>query len=95
MCHDLKHTKTESGDDLVKALSLKLEDALYARVLAAAKRQGITQSDVIRDAILARLEPSRGRVVGSTFDLAKDLAGYVSGPVDLSTNKSRLRGFGR
>jgi hypothetical protein len=79
----------------MKTFLLKLEDALYARVLVAAKRQRITQSDVVRDAILARLEPSRGRVAESAFDLAKDLAGCVSGPVDLSTNKSRLRRFGR
>jgi hypothetical protein len=79
----------------VKTLSLKLEDALYARVLAAAKRRGTTQSDVVRDALLARLEPTRGGVTGSALDLAKDLAGCVTGPPDLSTNKAHLRGFGR
>ncbi len=79
----------------MKTLSLKLEDALYARVLAAAKRQGTTQSAVVRDAILARLESHRDRALGSALDLAKDLAGCVTGPSDLSTNKAHLRGFGR
>ncbi len=79
----------------MKTLSLKLDDALYARVLAVAKRRGTTQSDVVRDAILARLEPRLGTVVGSALDLAKDLAGCVTGPADLSTNKAHLRGFGR
>ncbi len=79
----------------MKTLSIKLDDALHARVLAAAKRRGATQSDVVRDAILARLGESRGAVSGSALDLAKDLAGCVSGPADLSTNKAHLRGFGR
>lgn len=39
----------------MKMLSHELEDALYARVLAAAKRQGITRSDLVRDAVLDRL----------------------------------------
>lgn len=79
----------------MKTLSLKLDDALYARVLAVAKQRGATQSDVVRDAILARLEPMKGKLAGSALDLAKDLAGCVTGPPDLSTNKARLRGFGR
>ncbi|MGE3154662.1 MAG: ribbon-helix-helix protein, CopG family [Nitrospiraceae bacterium] len=41
----------------MKTLSLKLDDALYARVLATAKQRGTTQSDVMREAIRARLEP--------------------------------------
>jgi predicted transcriptional regulator len=79
----------------MKTLSLKLDDALYARVLAMAKQCGATQSDVVRDAILARLEPSRGKLAGSALDLAKDLAGCITGPPDLSANKAYLRGFGR
>lgn len=79
----------------MKTLSLKLDDALHARILAMAKRRGTTQSDVVRDALLARLEPARGTTVGSALDLAKDLAGCVTGPADLSTNNAHLRGFGR
>ena len=37
----------------------------------------------------------RARLTAATaFSLAKDLAGCVSGPVDLSVNKAYLRGFG-
>lgn len=87
-------TAPEKGISM-KTLSLKLDDALYARVLAVAKQRGATQSDVVRDAILALLEPTRGKLVGSALDLAKDLAGSVTGPADLSSNKAHLRGFGR
>ena len=38
----------------------------------------------------------RARLTAATaFSLAKDLAGCVSGPADLSVNKAYLRGFGR
>jgi hypothetical protein len=79
----------------MKTLSLKLDEALYTQVLSVAKRQGATQSDVVRDALLAHLGSRRGPLAGSALDLAKDLAGCVTGPADLSTNKARLRGFGR
>ncbi|MEW6246343.1 MAG: CopG family transcriptional regulator [Nitrospirota bacterium] len=79
----------------MKTLSIKLDEALCARILAVAKQRGATQSDVVRDAILTHLEPMRGKLAGSALDLAKDLAGCVAGPPDLSTNKTHLRGFGR
>lgn len=79
----------------MKTLSLKLDEALYAQVRSVAKRRGTTQSDVVRDAILSHIESRRGPIAGSALDLAKDLAGCVTGPADLSTNNAHLRKFGR
>lgn len=79
----------------MKTLTLKLDEALYAKVDAVARRRKTTRSAVIRDALAAWVEPRNGRKVGSALDLAKDLVGCVSGPADLSTNKAHLRGFGR
>lgn len=79
----------------MKTLTLKLDDALVAKVLALAKQRGATQSAVVRDAIRACVEKRRGAPMGSALALAKDLAGCVTGPADLSANKARLRGFGR
>jgi len=79
----------------VKILTLKLDGSLYARVVALAKRRGTTQSAVVRDAIKAALDKHKRPYVGSALDLAKDLAGCVTGPADLSTKKTHLRGFGR
>ncbi|HJU04983.1 MAG TPA: CopG family transcriptional regulator [Nitrospiraceae bacterium] len=78
----------------MKTLTLKLEDALYAKVLALAKRRRTTQSAVIRDAIAACFRQKASHM-GSALDLSKDLAGCVTGPSDLSTNKAHLRRFGR
>jgi hypothetical protein len=36
-----------------------------------------------------------GLAAASALSLAKDLAGCVSGPPDLSVNKDYLRGFGK
>jgi predicted transcriptional regulator len=79
----------------VKTLTLKLDDALCARVVGLAKQRGATQSAVVRDAITAYIEKRRGAPLGSALALAKDLAGCVTGPADLSTKKAHLRGFGR
>jgi predicted transcriptional regulator len=79
----------------VKTLTFKLDDALCAQVVALAKRRRMTQSAVVRDAIKAALEKRKGAPVGSALALAKDLAGCVTGPADLSTKKAHLGGFGR
>ena len=49
----------------------------------------------MREAIEAYLAAEGGGSEGSCFDLASDLAGAVSGPFDLSSNRLRLRGYGR
>lgn len=79
----------------MKTLTMKLGDALAAKVLALAKRRGTTRSAVVRDAITACIEKRRGAPMGSALALAKDLAGCVTGPADLSSNQTHLRRFGR
>ena len=77
-------------------LSLKLPAGLNARLEAAAKKKGRTKSEVAREALEAFLgagASSRGG--GSCFDLARDLAGSLKGPGDLSYSKRRLRGYGK
>ena len=79
----------------MKTLTLKVNEALYSRVVALAKKRRTTQSEVVRSAIKACLEKSRSSRLSSALDLAKDLAGCVTGPADLSTNKAHLEGFGQ
>lgn len=79
----------------MKTLTLKLDESLCAKVVALAKRRGTTRSSVVRDAIKACLEEQKGGPVGSALALAKDLAGCLTGPADLSTNRVHSRGFGR
>jgi hypothetical protein len=94
-CHNGNIPDELTGGKDVKTLTLKLDEPLYAKVVALAKRRRTTQSAVVRNAIKSCVEAPTGLGVGSALDLAKDLAGCVSGPADLSTDKAHLRGFGR
>jgi hypothetical protein len=79
----------------MRSLSLKLPEALDARLEATAKRSGQSKSELMRQALEAFLGGKRGVAAGSCLDLAGDLAGCLRGPGDLSFNKKRLRGYGR
>lgn len=81
----------------MKVITVKLPASLEARLRAAvAKRRG-TRSALVREALEAHLVGSgvRGQAAASCLDLAADLAGALSGPADLSSNRRRLRGYGR
>lgn len=75
-------------------LTVKLPAPLAGRLAAAVQKRGITQSELVRQAIEAHLAGTRLRT-GSCLDLARDLAGSVPGPRDLSSNRDHLRRFGR
>lgn len=79
----------------MKTMSLKVPDALNAQVEEVARRTGRSKSLVVRMA-LSEFLPQRGRSSQRSFlARALDLAGSVTGPPDLSTNKRRLDGYGR
>jgi len=78
----------------MKTLSLKVHHALDAKLAALAKQHGTTKSAVVREAVEAYARGNGGLAAASAFSLAKDLAGCVSGPMDLSVNKEYLRDFG-
>lgn len=75
-------------------MTVKLPDALAARLRAAVHRRGRTQSELVREALELHLD-GHTPLPGSCLDLARDLAGSVSGPADLSSNRRHLRGYGR
>jgi len=79
---------------MARTITLKLPNALAARLQAAVQKRGRTQSEVVREALEEHLN-DQAAVVGSCLDLARDLAGTVSGPVDLSSNPRHLGGYGR
>ena len=82
------------GEDM-KTLTLRLDEALYAKVLSRSKRRKTTRSEVVREALNLCFERGNNSLKGSAFELAHDLAGAVAGPTDLSVNKIHLKGFGR
>ena len=84
---------SNTEDSPVRTVTIKLPDDLARRLRHTVARRRATQSEVIREALEAHLAaPS----TGSYLDLAGDLAGSLKGgAADLSSNKRRLRGFGR
>jgi hypothetical protein len=79
----------------VTTISLKLPTGLHARLKVAARNNGKTKSEIAREAIEAFLAGKMPPAAGSCLDLARDLAGTVEGPGDLSFARKHLRGYGK
>ena len=79
----------------MRTITVKLPRNLGERLGRAVAHRRSTRSAVVREAIEAYLAGAAGGSEGSCFDLASDLAGAVEGPSDLSSNRLRLRGYGR
>jgi Arc/MetJ-type ribon-helix-helix transcriptional regulator len=76
-------------------VTVKLPDGLAARLKAAVKKRGRSQSEVLREALEAHLERENEALGDTCLELAADLAGCLDGPSDLSSNRRHLRGYGR
>lgn len=78
----------------MKNVSMRIPDEVLARLRQVAAEKGWSASFLVREAVAAYLagegRPARGSFLGG----ARDLAGCIEGPGDLSHNKARLRGFG-
>jgi predicted transcriptional regulator len=79
----------------MRTITVKLPRALAERLGRAVVRRRSTRSALVREAIEAQLAAEPGPTDGSCFDLTADLAGSVAGPPDLSSNRARLKGYGR
>ena len=75
----------------MRTVSFKLPEQLDEALTRLAKRQRSTRSALVRQA----LEVFARGGGGSVAALAKDLAGSVEGPADLSTSGKRLSGYGK
>jgi len=79
----------------MKTLSLKLPEPLFAVLSAAASKRGESRSTLVREAIEAYVAAEQPVLQTSCLDRARDIAGTIEGPVDLSTNPDHLTGYGR
>jgi len=78
----------------MKTISIKVSQALAARIEEAAEAAGRSKSDLLRDAMeqyLIRGETSPTRSFSSA---AADLSGCLEGPDDLSFDPRHLEGYG-
>lgn len=76
----------------MKTVSLKLPASLGVKLERAAKKTGLSKSEVVRAALERFLQTERPM---SALELAGGLVGSCEGPEDLSTNPKYLEGFGK
>jgi Arc/MetJ-type ribon-helix-helix transcriptional regulator len=76
-------------------ITVKVSRPLAERLTRTVVRRRSTRSAVVREALEAHLAAEVGPTEGSCYDLTSDLAGSVRGPSDLSSNRRRLKGYGR
>ena len=79
----------------MRTIKVKVPRPLGERLGRSVVQKRRTRSAVGREAIEAYLAAEGGGSESSCFDLAFDLAGAFGGPFDLSSNRLRLRGYGR
>jgi hypothetical protein len=79
----------------MRTISLKLPEALDARLAALAQQRNTSKSEIVREALSDYLSHDHRPLTGSFLSLAKDLVGCIDGPIDLAANKAYLQGYGR
>ncbi|MEE4607477.1 MAG: CopG family transcriptional regulator [Desulfobacteraceae bacterium] len=79
----------------MKTISLKLPESLFAVLAQTAEKRGESKSTIVREAIESFVAGQVSKQNVSCLDLAKDLAGCIEGPEDLSINKELMRGYGQ
>jgi Arc/MetJ-type ribon-helix-helix transcriptional regulator len=79
----------------MERISFRVDPALKRQLEEEARAEGVSPSDLVREAVRAHLQ--RRRPSESAYDVAKRIGMigvYTDGPSDLSTNPEHMEGFG-
>lgn len=79
----------------MKTIAIKLPDELLAEIRYVAEKRGETRSAVMREALEGYFSRKENHDMCSCLDLARDLAGSLHGPSDLSTNPAHMDRYGK
>lgn len=79
----------------MKTVSFKLPELLIEQISSLASKSGESRSSLVRKAIESLVQKTNAQDQTSCLDLARDLAGALAGPDDLSHNEAHLTGYGR
>jgi predicted DNA-binding protein len=82
------------GRSRVKTRSLKLPPDLDSQLDEYARTRRVTRSSVVREAVAQYLARDVAPAARSVLARARDLAGSIDGPPDLSVNPEYLGGYG-
>jgi hypothetical protein len=72
-------------------VTVKLSEPEFSQLEAMATASKRTKSDVLREALSAKAQGT----ATSLLDAMRPYVGKLSGPGDLSTNKARMKGYGK
>ncbi len=76
-------------------INVRIDPELNERLKSIARAEGVSPSDVVRDALRAHLDGKKP--VESCLDIARRIGVvgiYKDAPADLSTNPAYMEGFG-
>ena len=77
-------------------ISLKIPDAVGARLQGVAARTRISKSEYVRKTLISALNADAVEAKPSAFELIQDIAGTVSsGKKDMATNPKYMKGYGK
>jgi predicted DNA-binding protein len=79
----------------MNTLTLKIPGAIKEKLNTYSRRNGLTKSEIVRNALIEYFDKDDLKKPGTFYDLAKDLAGGVKGSSDLSSNKDYLTEYGQ
>jgi predicted transcriptional regulator len=75
----------------MRVVSIKLPEALDERLSEVARSRNASRSAILREALEAFAQSSNPSVA----ELARDLAGSLTGPRDLSSHSKHMEGYGK
>ncbi|MBN1471549.1 MAG: hypothetical protein JW925_07200 [Syntrophaceae bacterium] len=79
----------------MNTLTLKVPEILNTQLNLYAEKKGLNKSEIVRLALIEYFSKEDSNSMNSFLNLSEDFAGSVSGPSDLSTNKSYLEDYGK
>ena len=80
---------------MMKTLTIKVSDALFAEIASAAQIRQIPKSEIVRERLTQKPAPARATKT-SLWSRMEDLVIRTDSlPVDLSLNKAHLKGYGK
>ena len=77
----------------MRTITLNLPEILEAQLDTLARENGMSRSEIVRRALTEYFSQD-GIKSGSFLDQARDLAGSIEGPSDLSIHKAHLKRYG-
>lgn len=79
----------------MKNISIRLTDSQVREVSRLARKQKVTQSEVVREAIEEYVTRGQSGNDLNCLQLVDDLAGSLDAPADLSHNPDHMKGYGQ